>query len=166
MLDININEVFAEEQKKAKTIERPSMDETYLKVAQAFSERSSCLRRGYGAVAVKDGEIIATGYNGGYRGGVNCNEIGYCERDKQNIPPGERYELCRGIIHAEMNICQQAKRTELKDSVLYLYGIDKKTGEPVEVVKPCSICESMLKNAQVKKIVSWRGGKIVKETLK
>jgi len=145
---------------------RPSMDETYLKVARDFAERSSCLRRGYGAVAVKNKEIVATGYNGGPRGGVNCCEIGTCKREELNIPPGERYELCRGIIHAEMNVCMQAKRTDLIDSDLYLYGIDFKTGKRVSQAMPCRICESMIRNAQIKRIICYNpNGEIIKVSL-
>lgn len=146
---------------------RPSMDETYLNVARCFAERSSCLRRGYGAVAVKNKEIIATGYNGGPRGGVNCCDIGNCKREELNIPPGERYELCRGIIHAEMNVCQQAKRSDLKGATLYLYGLEFKTGEPVERVKPCTMCDNFLRNAEFKDIVFYNPeGRIERQELK
>lgn len=43
---------------------RISKTEYYLGIAKAVSMRSTCLRRQYGAVIVKDDEIIATWYIG------------------------------------------------------------------------------------------------------
>lgn len=140
-------------------MERPTMEETYLGVARVFAERSSCLRRGYGAVIIKNDEIIGTGYNGGYRGGINCCDRGKCKREELNVPPGERYELCESL-HAESNACLQAKRADLIGSTLYLYGIDKKTGKPVKDVAPCKMCERLLKNAEVKEIKYYKDGEI------
>lgn len=145
--------------KKYNPLERPSMDDTYLQVARVFSERSSCLRRGYGSVIVKNDEVIATGYNGSYRGGINCCDRGNCIREELGIIPGERYELCESQ-HSESNACLQAKRSDLIGSTLYLYGIEKKTGLPVEDVKPCKMCERLLKNAGVKEIKFYKKGKI------
>ena len=69
----------------------------YLDIADAVSTRSTCLRRQYGAVIVKNDEIVATGYNGAPRGDVNCIDLDYCEREHQNIPQGQRYELCKAV---------------------------------------------------------------------
>lgn len=137
---------------------RPSMDETYLNVAKAFAERSSCLRRGYGAVLARDNTLISTGYNGGYRGGINCCDKGKCKREELNIPPGERYELCESI-HAEVNACLNTS-TNLKNSTLYLYGIDFKTGKPVEKVEPCKMCERVLKTLGIKELKVYKDGEI------
>ena len=60
---------------------RLSENDYYLKIAEAVSLRSTCLRRRYGAVLVKNKEIIATGYNGSARGAVNCCDIGFCARE-------------------------------------------------------------------------------------
>ena len=60
---------------------RISKDMYYLGIANAVLERSTCLRRKYGAVIVKDDEIISTGYNGSPRGEANCCETGSCERE-------------------------------------------------------------------------------------
>ena len=89
---------------------RPSKDEYYIGIAKAVLERSTCLRRKYGAVLVKDDEIISTGYNGSPRGEKNCCDVGYCERERQNIPKGERYELCVSV-HAEDNAITSASRS-------------------------------------------------------
>ena len=74
----------------------------YLDIAETVLERSTCLRRCYGAIIVKNDEIVSTGYNGAPRGRRNCGDLGYCTREAMNIPSGQRYELCRSV-HAEMN---------------------------------------------------------------
>lgn len=83
-------------------VNRVSKDEYYLKIAESVLERSTCLRRRYGAVIVNNDEIVSTGYNGAPRGEQNCIDLGYCEREAQNVPKGQRYELCVAV-HAEQN---------------------------------------------------------------
>ena len=75
--------------------QRMSKDKYYLNIADAVLDRSTCLRRKYGAIIVKNDEILSTGYNGAPRGRVNCSQLGYCNREQLNIPSGQRYELCR-----------------------------------------------------------------------
>ena len=86
---------------------RKDKTEYYLDMADVASSRGTCLRRNYGAVIVKDDRIIATGYTGAPRGRKNCEDIGFCTREKLNIPSGQRYELCRSV-HAEQNAVIQA----------------------------------------------------------
>ena len=74
----------------------------YLDIAEVVSTRCTCLRRHYGAVIVKNDEIISTGYVGAPRGRVNCTDVGFCRREKLGIARGQRYELCRSV-HAEAN---------------------------------------------------------------
>ena len=62
----------------------------YLDIADTVSERSTCLRRCYGAIIVKNDEIISTGYNGAPRGRKNCADLEYCTREALNIPSGQR----------------------------------------------------------------------------
>ena len=57
---------------------RISKEEYYLDIALAVAKRSTCLRRCYGAIIVKNDEIIATGYNGAPRGSKNCTDVGSC----------------------------------------------------------------------------------------
>ena len=78
-------------------MERVSKRNYYLDIAQTVLERATCLRRVYGAIIVKNDEIISTGYNGAPRGRVNCSELGYCNREQLRIPSGQRYELCRSV---------------------------------------------------------------------
>ena len=89
--------------------QRMSKDKYYLNIADAVLDRSTCLRRKYGAIIVKNDEILSTGYNGAPRGRVNCSELGYCNREQLNIPSGQRYELCRSV-HAEANAIISAAR--------------------------------------------------------
>ena len=73
---------------------RITKDEYYLGIAKAVAQRSTCLRRQYGAVIVKNDRIISTGYNGSARGEPNCCDVGECWREAHNIPHGEQYEKC------------------------------------------------------------------------
>ena len=124
----------------------------YLDIAEAALERSTCLRRKYGAVIVKNDEIISTGYNGAPRGRKNCMDLGYSVREKLNIPRGERYELCRSV-HAEQNAIISASRKDMIDSTLYMVGIDAKTGKYVQNSMSCSMCKRFIINSGIKTIV-------------
>ena len=78
-------------------MERISKENYYLDIAETVLERATCLRRIYGAIIVKNDEIISTGYNGAPRGRANCVDMGYCSREAMKVPRGERYELCRSV---------------------------------------------------------------------
>ena len=132
--------------------ERVNKANYYLDIAQTVLERSTCLRRKYGAIIVKNDTIVSTGYNGAPRGRVNCSDLGYCMRDKLGIPRGERYEMCRSI-HAEANAIIAAPRSEMLDSVLYLAGIDGKTGEIISDSCSCQMCKRMVINAGISKVI-------------
>lgn len=131
---------------------RESKDEYYLHIAEAVLRRSTCLRRKYGAVIVKDDEIISTGYNGAPRGWTNCCDLGYCVRLQENIPHGERYETCRSC-HAEANAIISAPRRDMIGSTLYLAGIES-DGKPIEDIAPCSMCQRLILNAGIKHVVT------------
>ena len=124
----------------------------YLDIAESILERGTCIRRKYSAVIVKNDEIISTGYAGAPRGRKNCDELGFCAREKLKIPRGERYEMCRSV-HAEQNAIISASRRDLIDSTLYLVGVDAKSGEYVENASPCMLCKRFIINAGIKNIV-------------
>ena len=124
----------------------------YLDIAEAALERSTCLRRKWGAVIVKDDEIISTGYNGAPRGRKNCTDIGTCIREELNIPRGERYELCRSV-HAEQNAIISASRKDMMGATLYEVGVDAKTGEYVENAMPCAMCKRFIINSGITKMI-------------
>ena len=98
-------------------MERVSKHNYYLDIAQTVSERSTCLRKRYGAIIVKDDSIVSTGYNGAPRGRINCCDIGSCTRETLGIPRGERYEMCRSL-HSEMNAIISASREEMIGATL------------------------------------------------
>ena len=124
----------------------------YLGIADSVSERSTCLRRRYGAVIVREDEIISTGYNGAPRGRQNCTDIGRCVREEMQIPSGERYELCRSV-HAEANAIISASRRDMIGSTLYLIGRDSRGGL-LPVAGCCSMCRRMILNAGISKVVA------------
>lgn len=139
-------------------ITRISKDEYYLKIAEAVLLRSTCLRRRYGAVIVKNDEILATGYNGAPRGEVNCIDVGVCEREKLNVPKGERYELCLAV-HAEQNALISAARRDIIGGTIYIVGIDVKSNTYADP-QPCLICRRMLKNAGITRAVGYVNNEI------
>ena len=124
----------------------------YLDIAETVIDRGTCLRRNFGAVIVKDDEIISTGYVGAPRGRANCCDLGYCKREKLNVPRGERYELCRSV-HAEQNAIISAPRNEMIGSTLYLVGKTVDTKEYVEKAMPCALCKRMIINAGIKNVI-------------
>ena len=124
----------------------------YLDIAETVLERGTCLRRNYGAIIVKNDEIISTGYTGAPRGRKNCCDIGFCMREKLNVPRGTQYELCRSV-HAEANAIISASRRDMIGAILYLVGKDARTGELVKNANSCTMCKRMIINAGIEKIV-------------
>ena len=131
---------------------RRDKENYYLDIADTVLQRSTCLRRKYGAIIVRNDEIISTGYNGAPRGRKNCSDIGSCAREKLNIPSGERYELCRSV-HAEANAIISASRRDMIGSTIYLVGRDAKTNELLTDATSCSMCKRQIINAGIERIV-------------
>jgi dCMP deaminase len=121
---------------------RPSWDEYFMSIARLVAGRSTCLRRQVGAILVKDRRILATGYNGAPAGLPHCNQTG-CVRERMNVPPGERHELCRGI-HAEQNAIIQSAN----------YGTGIAGATVYTTNHPCSVCAKMIINAGVTRVVT------------
>ena len=124
----------------------------YLEIADTVLKRATCLRRNYGAVIVKNDEIISTGYNGAPRGRKNCIDLGYCAREKLNIKSGEKYELCRSV-HAEQNAIISAARKDTIGATMYMVGRDVKTGEVLDNIDSCSMCKRVVINAGIEKVI-------------
>src|SRR5574344_1117040 len=124
----------------------------YLDIAESVLERSTCMRRCFGAVIVKNDEIISTGYNGAPRGRKNCVDMGYCTREMAKVPRGERYELCRSV-HAEANAIISAARRDMVGGDIYLVGRDAQTGELLHDATSCSMCRRMVINAGLRRVV-------------
>ena len=133
-------------------MERVSKENYYLDIAQTVIERATCLRRCYGAIIVKNDEIISTGYNGAPRGRKNCVDMGYCTREAMKVPRGQRYELCRSV-HAEANAIISAARRDMVGGTLYLVGKDAATGTLLGDATSCSMCRRLIINAGLEKVV-------------
>ena len=131
-----------------KYMDRPDRTHYYMNIAKAVSERSTCIRRRYGAVIVKDDRIVSTGYNGSVSGEVNCSDTNICPRIEQNIPHGTRYETCVAI-HAEQNAILSAHKEDLKGATMYIYGYDVVEEEEIPGV-PCIMCIRFIKSAGIK----------------
>lgn len=120
---------------------RKNIHEYFMDIAELVSERSTCLRRQYGAVIVKDKQILSTGYNGAPKGLPHCDETG-CIRKQEDVAHGERYELCRSA-HAEQNAITQAAYNgiSIKGSTLYVTGT------------PCMMCCKVIINAGIEEVI-------------
>jgi len=132
---------------------RPTKDQYYLNIARQVAERATCFRMKFGALIVKDDQIIATGYVGAPRKTKDCFERGNCLREEKNIPHGQRYELCRSV-HAEQNAIINAARAgvPLLGGDMFIYAEDKKENKAADAI-PCFICKKMLINAGLKRVV-------------
>lgn len=133
-------------------MERLSKQNYYLDIAQTVAERSTCMRRMFGAIIVKNDSIISTGYNGAPRGRKNCSDLGICMRDKLNIPRGERYELCRSV-HAEANAIIAAPREQMLGATLYMVCVDPKTKQVQAGTSSCMMCKRLVLNAGIRTVV-------------
>lgn len=133
-------------------MERVSKENYYLDIAQTVAERSTCLRRRFGAIIVKNDSIVSTGYNGAPRGRKNCSDLGYCFRESLNIPRGERYELCRSV-HAEANAIIAAPRENMLGADLYMVCTDPKSGEVMSGTCSCMMCKRMVINAGIARVI-------------
>lgn len=133
-------------------MDRISKENYYLDIAQTVAERSTCMRRNFGAIIVKDDVIVSTGYNGAPRGRKNCNELSFCERDRLKIPKGERYELCRAV-HAEANAIIAASRDRMLGSTLYMVCINPADKSLYAGTSSCMMCKRQIINAGISKVV-------------
>lgn len=124
----------------------------YLDIAETVMERSTCRCKRYGALIVRNDEIVSTGYNGAPRGCANCIDLGYCIREKRGIPDGEQQEVCRSV-HAEANAIISAARSECIGGTIYLVGRDAVSGELLEHQEPCAMCRRMIINAGLSQLI-------------
>ena len=133
-------------------MQRRDRENYYLDIAQAVLGRGTCLRRNFGAIIVKNDQILSTGYAGAPRGRQNCSDLGVCLREKLGVPRGERYELCRSV-HAEANAIIHASRADMLGATLYLVGLECSTGNYVVGANPCSLCKRMIINAGISRVI-------------
>lgn len=124
----------------------------YLDMADAATGRGTCLRRNFGAIIVKNDEIVSTGYTGAPRGRKNCCDTGKCIRQELGLKRGERYELCRSV-HAEANCIISAARRDMIGGTLYLVGHEMSDGSYVQNTAPCAMCKRLIINAGIEKVI-------------
>ncbi len=136
---------------------KPKKDDYYLNIAKAVSLKSNCLCVFFGAIIVKDDQIISTGYVGSPRKTKECLDLGFCVRRKNKIKSGTGYEMCRSV-HAEMNAIINAARSgvSLLGGDMYLYGAKRNKHNKLEPIKtyPCLLCKKMIINAGLKRLVA------------
>lgn len=130
---------------------RISKADAYLNCAETFAYRSTCIKRKYGAVLVKDDAVISTGYNGSPRGYTNCSDIGDCPRIRRNMHQGEGYGICRAI-HAEANALLNCSREQTIGADLYLTGVNPADCS-VHKAKPCPLCARMIIQAGIRNVI-------------
>ena len=133
-------------------MDRVSKENYYLDIAQTVAERSTCLRRKFGAIIVKNDVIVSTGYNGAPRGRKNCNDLQFCMREKLGIPRGERYELCRSV-HAEQNAIIAAPREQMLGATLYMACLGADDGKLFAGTNSCMMCKRVILNAGIETVV-------------
>jgi dCMP deaminase len=142
---------------------RPDWDDYFIEIAKVVSSRSTCLRRKYGAVIVRDKVIISSGYNGSPRGMENCIDLNRCTRRELNVPSGERYELCEAV-HAEQNAIINAPPDRMKGATIYIAGFEEDGS--FAAGRPCKLCDRMIRNAQISEVVYLdRDGKLEKVSI-
>jgi len=130
-------------------MDRPDKDRYFLDIALSVAERSTCTRRKFGAVIVKDSTIVGTGYNGTARGVVNCYEVG-CIKDEMESPQGEAYDYCPAV-HAEENAIINSNRSDRINATLYIAGKDR--NGKLTMAVPCQRCRRKIMNSQIKDVI-------------
>lgn len=130
--------------------ERVSKTDTYLNCAEVFAYRSTCIKRKYGAVIVKNDVVISTGYNGSPRKKENCCDIGKCPRIAMNLHQGEGYAMYKAV-HAEANALLNCSREQTVGADLYLTGVNPEDSS-IHIAKPCPLCARMIIQAGIKNV--------------
>lgn len=130
--------------------ERISKIDTYLNCAEVFAYRSTCIKRKYGAVIVKDDVVISTGYNGAPREFDNCCDLGKCPRIERDMHQGDGYGICRAV-HAEANALLNCSRQQTIDADLYLVGVNP-SDNSIHKAKPCPLCARTIIQAGIKNV--------------
>lgn len=121
----------------------------YLDMAQTAGTKSTCLRVKYGAIIVKNDEVISTGYNGSPRGCKNCDDVGQCPREVLGTHHGDAYNLCMSV-HAEQNAMLAAARRDMIGASMFIVGVrpDGTYKDPF----PCLLCHRMIINAGIEHV--------------
>jgi len=113
-------------------------DKNFINIAFEIARASKCVSKQVGAVIVKDGRILSTGYNGTPAGYKNCCDYWDNKYTKEHHEWSKTYE-----IHAEMNaiIWAARKGISIEDATIYV------------TLEPCSECSKNLIASGIKRIV-------------
>lgn len=130
---------------------RISKIDTYLNCAEVFAYRSTCIKRKYGAVIVKDDVVISTGYNGAPRGFENCCDLGECLRIEMGMHQGYGYGICRAV-HAEANALLNCSRQQTIGADFYLTGVNPEDNS-IHKAKPCPLCARTIIQAGIRNVI-------------
>lgn len=122
-------------------MKRKSWNDYFMGIAFATSERCSCFSESKGAVLVKDGRIISTGYNGAPSGITTCVDVGKCRKRSLGFGHGEGHGECKAV-HAEANAILSAAKIGVSTDNCVLYCTHK----------PCEDCTKMLIQAGIRKV--------------
>ncbi len=113
-------------------------DKNFINIATELATASKCVSKQVGAVIVKDGRILSTGYNGTPSGYTNCCEHWNDEYTSEHHEWSKTFE-----IHAEMNaiIWAARKGISIEGATIYV------------TLEPCSECSKNLIASGIKRIV-------------
>ncbi|MBP3921799.1 MAG: helix-turn-helix domain-containing protein [Ruminiclostridium sp.] len=151
-LNVSLDYLFSERcnMVRPESLKRVSKIDTYLNCAEVFAYRSTCIKRKYGAVIVKDDVVISTGYNGAPRGFESCIDTGSCPRMDRNMHQGEGYGICRAI-HAEANALLNCSRQQTIDADIYIVGINPGDNS-IHEARPCPVCARSIIQAGIRNV--------------
>lgn len=151
-LNVSLDYLFSERCNMVRpaSTKRVSKIDTYLNCAEVFAYRSTCIKRKYGAVIVKDDVVISTGYNGAPRGFESCIDTGSCPRMDRNMHQGEGYGICRAI-HAEANALLNCSRQQTIDADIYIVGINPGDNS-IHEARPCPVCARSIIQAGIRNV--------------
>ncbi len=151
-LNVSLDYLFSERCNivRPESSKRVSKIDTYLNCAEVFAYRSTCIKRKYGAVIVKDDVVISTGYNGAPRGFESCIDTGSCPRMDRNMHQGEGYGICRAI-HAEANALLNCSRQQTIDADIYIVGINPGDNS-IHEARPCPVCARSIIQAGIRNV--------------
>jgi len=113
-------------------------DKEFINIAKEIAKASKCVSKKVGAVIVKSGRILSTGYNGTPSKFINCCDYWNNEYNDKHHNWSKRFE-----IHAEMNAIIWAAREgiAINDATLYV------------TLEPCSECAKNIVASGIKRIV-------------
>lgn len=116
-----------------------------LEQCKVVGKNSKCTRAQFGAIIMKDGVTVGTGYNGSARGVLNCGEDVPCLKDLHNERHHSSYDYCPAV-HAEENAIINSNREDRIGATLFLAEANGRGG------RPCIRCRRMIVNAQIKDV--------------